>query len=359
LKTNGILLLEDGTSFEGRIFGSTTESYGEVVFSTTMTGYEESITDPSYRGQILVFTYPLIGNYRFTAQQLQSVRAQVKGIVVSENTSYPSADLQELLSASDVPGIEIPETRSIVRRVREKGTMKGLIIPSLMTNSLLEEKLRLLAKEKNMWETNLVSEVSTSAVAGPFGTGKKIVILDFGVKRNLIRDLSRYFSVYLLPYSSSYDEVMNFAPEGVVLSSGPGDPDHPDIRKNVLPVVKRLSSELPVLGICLGHQILSLAYGGKTYKLKFGHRGINHPVRLGEKVYITSQNHGFAVDEQSLSETDLKPTQFSLNDGTVEGLELPGGTVLTTQYHPEGGPGPQDTIFVYDYFRKLVSGGRR
>jgi carbamoyl-phosphate synthase small subunit len=359
LKTDGILLLEDGTSFEGRIFGSATESYGEVVFSTSMTGYEESITDPSYRGQILVFTYPLIGNYRFNAQQLQSSRAQVKGIVVSENTSSQFADLQELLSISAVPGIEIPETRSIVRRVREKGTMKGLIIPHPRTDALIEEKLAALAREKNIWEANLVSEVSTKSVEGPFGTGRKIVILDFGVKRNLIRDLSRRFSVYLLPYSSSFNEVMDLEPEGIVLSSGPGDPDHPDIRKNVLPVVRRLSSELPVLGVCLGHQILSLAYGGKTYKLKFGHRGINHPVRLGEKVYITSQNHGFSVDEQSLAETDLKANQFSLNDGTVEGLELPGGAVLTTQYHPEGGPGPQDTTFVYDYFRKLVSDGRR
>ncbi|MBX8631694.1 MAG: glutamine-hydrolyzing carbamoyl-phosphate synthase small subunit [Thermoplasmata archaeon] len=362
MKTDGILLLEDGTYFEGRIFGFRTESYGEVVFTTSMTGYEESITDPSYRGQILVFTYPLIGNYDFTEEQFQSGEIQVRGIVVSENTSARDTSrqrLQETLSEYHIPGIEINDTRSIVRKVRNRGTMKGLLIPDIPGKNEMDSKLSFMSKQRNTWEENLVAEVSTASRYGPVGNGPVVAVLDFGLKRNLVRDLSRLFSVQVLPYSSSLDDIMELEPEGVVLSSGPGDPAHEDIRAKVLPVVRKVSSEVPILGVCLGHQIVSLAYGAKTFKLKFGHRGINHPVRLGERVYITSQNHGFSVETDSLLDTELVPNQFSLNDGTVEGLEGKDGTILTTQYHPEGGPGPQDTVFVYEYFKKLVNGGRR
>jgi carbamoyl-phosphate synthase small subunit len=194
---------------------------------------------------------------------------------------------------------------------------------------------------------------------GPLGKGRSIAVLDFGIKRNLIRDLSARFTVNVLPYSSSLNEIMSVKPEGLVLSSGPGDPAHPEIVRKALPVIRKAAEELPVLGVCLGHQVLSLAFGAKTFKLKFGHRGINHPVRLGERVYITSQNHGFSVMPDSLAGTPLNPSQWSLNDGTVEGLEHESGRLITTQYHPEGGPGPQDTLFVYDHFKKLVEDGRR
>ncbi len=362
MKNDATLLLEDGTFFEGRMFGSRSESYGEVVFTTSMTGYEESISDPSYRGQILVFTYPLIGNYTFSESDLQSAGAQVRGIVVSENTSVVKGGgsaLERLLIDSGLPGIEVAETRSIVRRVRQNGTMKGMIIPSPPSDVDIGTRVSELSRLKNTWEENLVSEVSTRSMVGPLGKGKSIAVIDFGIKRNLIRDLSRMFTVHVLPYSSTLDEIMSLKPEGLVLSSGPGDPAHPDIVQKSLPTIRKAAEEMPVLGVCLGHQVISLAFGAKTFKLKFGHRGINHPVRLGERVYITSQNHGFSVLPESLHGTPLNPSQLSLNDGTLEGLEHESGRLITTQYHPEGGPGPQDTTFVYEHFRKLVEGGRR
>ncbi len=362
MKTDATLLLEDGTFFGGRLFGFRKESYGEVVFTTSMTGYEESMSAPSYRGQILVFTYPLIGNYKFNEDDLQSSTAQVRGIVVSENTSVMNgrdSPLEKLLVKSELPGIEVAETRSIVRRVRQKGTMKGLIIPLPPSEVDLDARVSELSRLRNTWEENLVSEVSTRSMIGPLGKGKNIAVLDFGIKRNLIRDLMARFTVHILPYSSSLDDIMSVEPEGLVLSSGPGDPAHPDIAQKSLPVVRKAAEELPVLGVCLGHQIISLAFGAKTFKLKFGHRGINHPVRLGERVYITSHNHGFSVLPDSLDRTPLNPVQWSLNDSTLEGLEHESGKLITTQYHPEGGPGPQDTAFVYEHFRKLVEDERR
>ena len=362
MKTDATLLLEDGTFFGGRMFGFRKESYGEVVFTTSMTGYEDSITDPSYRGQILVFTYPLIGNYGFTDGDLQSPAAQVRGIVVSENTSVmkgADSPLEKLLVKSELPGLEIAETRSIVRRVRQNGTMRGIVIPLPPSEVDIDSRASELSRLRNTWEENLVSEVSTRSMTGPLGKGKSVAVLDFGIKRNLVRDLAERFTVHVLPYSSSLDEIMAVEPEGLVISSGPGDPAHPEIMRNSLPVVRKAAGELPVLGVCLGHQIVSLAFGAKTFKLKFGHRGINHPVRLGERVYITSHNHGFSVSPESLDGTPLNPVQLSLNDGTLEGLEHESGRLITTQYHPEGGPGPQDTTFVYEHFRKLVEGGRR
>jgi carbamoyl-phosphate synthase small subunit len=355
VKNAGLLLLEDGTTFEGSIFGALAEAYGEVVFSTSMTGYEESISDPSYRGQILVFSYPLIGNYSFRADALQSAVPQVRGVVVSENTSGTSgasAFLDRLLSRSGIPGIQGVDTRSLVRKVRTHGTMRGLIIPSRTAESKEHAMERLLASG-NVWEDNLVAEVSTRRVRGPFGSGRRAVIIDCGMKRNLLRDISSRFEAYVVPYSAGYESIESLEPECIVVSSGPGDPSHPGMAAT-RSVLGRLTENYPVLGVCLGHQLLALSQGAMTYKLKFGHRGINHPVRLGERVYITSQNHGFAVDGYSLDSTPMRISQRSLNDGTVEGLFHENGTVLTSQYHPEGGPGPSDTRFMYDMFSRIV-----
>ncbi len=358
MKDAGLLLLEDGTFYEGGIFGHPADTYGEVVFSTSMTGFEESITDPSYRGQILVFSYPLIGNYRFSSSTLQSVSPHVRGIVVSENASMPSGSGSRLDSYLDrhmIPGIRGIDTRSLVRRVRTSGTMKGMILchPS---GAEVESRLRELASMGDVWEDNLVGEVSTSRVRGPFGSGPRAVIVDCGMKKNLLRDISSRFETYVVPYSSSYDDVVSLSPDCIVVSSGPGDPSHPAL-KPTLSMLGRLCDTLPVLGICLGHQLVALSQGASTYKLSFGHRGINHPVRLGERVYITSQNHGFGVREGSLENTPLSVNQRSLNDGTVEGLMHDNGRVFTTQYHPEGGPGPSDTSFIYDTFRRIVEKG--
>lgn len=350
MKHPGILLLEDGSVFRGSIFGSVTRAYGEVVFTTSMTGYEHSITDPSYRGQILVFSYPLIGNYRFRAEELQSSVPQVRGIVLAEYTAeYSGSELDSFLSAHGIPGISGVDTRSLVRHVRQHGTMKGFILPG---ESLDGSELSELKGMPDVWKSNLVAEVSTQTPLRPVGKGRRIALLDFGVKRNLIRDLSTAFEVHVLPYSCSMDEIESLRPGGIVLSSGPGDPAHPSMRER-LPFIRELCSNYPVLGVCLGHQLVALAYGASAYKLKFGHRGINHPVRFAERVYTTSQNHGFAVSGDFDSE-ELSANQWSLNDGTVEGFSGEHGNVITCQYHPEGGPGPSDTSFIYEYFRKIV-----
>ncbi|MEM3852039.1 MAG: glutamine-hydrolyzing carbamoyl-phosphate synthase small subunit, partial [Methanomassiliicoccales archaeon] len=313
----GILLLEDGNVFRGILFGAPVQSYGEVVFTTSMTGYEQSVTDPSYRGQILVFSYPLIGNYRMRKERLQSDMPQVRGVVVSEYTSSTSAlenGLNEFLAEHGIPALADVDTRTLVRLVREKGTMKGLILPGSPRKQEIDEHLSSLQKCRNVWEENLVAEVSVRKRAGPYGRGERVVVLDYGVKRNLIRDLSARFEAYVLPYDAEMEAILSLEPKGVVISSGPGDPSHPEIVER-LNVIRKLCETFPVLGVCLGHQLIALAYGAKTYKLKFGHRGINHPVRFGEKSFVTSQNHGFSVNSASLEETELTCNQVSLNDG--------------------------------------------
>lgn len=356
MKTPGTLLLENGSMFSGFLFGAPVRSYGEVVFTTSMTGYEHSITDPSYRGQILVFSYPLIGNYDFRYEELQSDSPQVRGIVVSEETGlFSNSTLTSFLASHDIPGLSGVDTRSVVKLVRTHGTMKGTIIPGTVDDSVKEEVLRELALKRNVWEDNLVAEVGTKKHLGPFGSGDRVVALDFGIKRNLIRDLASRFELHVLPHDSALDEINALRPRGIVISSGPGDPSHPDMLR-LLPTIRELCSNYPVLGVCLGHQLIALAYGARTYKLIFGHRGINHPVKFGEKTFITSQNHGFAVSSEGLEQLEFTVNQWSLNDGTVEGLTAEHGRVITCQYHPEGGPGPSDTTFIYEYFRRTVRG---
>ncbi len=351
----GYLVLEDGTVFEGRPFGALKEAFGEVVFSTGMTGYQESLTDPSYAGQILTSSYPMIGNYGANPHDNQSPKVQVWGYVVSELCDEPShrmsdASIDQFLSRYDVPGISGVDTRALIRRLRTNGTMKGALTTG--------DPSRVLDKVRNMDNPdreNLVSLVSTRTVKSfESGKDKSIVLIDCGVKKSIVDELRARFDVHQVPYDYPAEEIRALEPDGIFITNGPGDPAHEGLRTTAVATLAALKDELPMMGICLGNQLLALTFGAKTYKLKFGHRGANQPVGFERRVFVTSQNHGFAVDGQSASEVGLEVTFKNLNDGTVEGMrhsELP---IFSVQFHPEARPGPHDTTFLFDEFRKML-----
>jgi len=354
------LILEDGTVMEGTGFGSCKTAYGEVVFTTGMTGYQESLTDPSYRDQILIMSYPLIGNYGVNSQDFESDRVQVSGCVVRENCPTPSDmyhgdTIHSFLSDFDVPGISELDTRSLITGIREHGTLKGAIA----FDEDPEEVLERLRKMPYPTERNLVAEVSTSEVIRyPKEGAKTVAIVDCGVKNNIIRELCKKFSVVQVPYDTPPSFFRNEEIDGIVISNGPGDPSHPELMNSVVRTLKTVKEEYPMMGICMGNQLMAIVFGGKTYKMKFGHRGANQPVRFRDRVFITSQNHGYAVDGDSLEGSEMMPDQLNVNDGTVEGMrhsELP---IFTTQYHLEVSPGPRDTTFLLDEFKDIVEGGR-
>ncbi|MSQ40164.1 MAG: carbamoyl-phosphate synthase small subunit [Dehalococcoidia bacterium] len=358
------LALEDGTVYQGEAFGAEASAVGEVVFNTSMTGYQEMLTDPSYAGQIVVPTYPLIGNYGINAEDVESRRIQVAGFVVREECREPShasstQTLHDYLAAQGIPGLAGVDTRAITRRLRTRGVMMGVI----SSQGSPEEALRLLRAHPGYGGVDFVSQVSTKA---PYlweqqGQGQspkgRIVVMDYGVKYNILRLLrQRGWEALAVPSFTSAEEVLALKPNGVVLSPGPGDPALLD---DVVRNARALAERLPVLGICLGHQVVARAFGGATFKLKFGHRGGNHPVREAAtgKVSITAQNHGYAVDADSLPPS-LEVSHINLNDGTVEGLrhrELP---ILTIQYHSEASPGPRDNEEMFDRFLAMVKGVR-
>lgn len=355
------LVLEDGTVYEGDSFGYEAPAFGEVVFSTGMCGYQESLTDPSYRGQILVMTFPLIGNYGIADPFYQSKSIHARALVVREFCKEPSAmyggrTLDDFLIKNKVPGISGIDTRDLVTKIRTGGTMKGAITSD---RDGIEELIKKIRAAPAPSESNLVDEVSCKTIEH-VANGKEYTVglLDCGEKSGILRDLSLRFNVTTFPYDTPADVIMDSKVQGVLLSNGPGDPAHPAILKTTVRTVADLAERIPLFGICFGSQVTGIAMGGKTYKMKFGHHGCNQPVKFENKVFITSQNHGFAVDAESLDQSDIVVDQTNVNDGTVEGLRHRDLPVFTSQYHPEASPGPWDTSFLFDRFAKAVKEGR-
>lgn len=368
-----LLLLEDGRSFSGTSFGAEGETIGEVVFNTSLTGYQEVLTDPSYKGQIVTMTYPLIGNYGINEEDTESPQPQVEGFIVREHCPFPSnwrcqKSLGDYLQEYGIVGIEGIDTRALTKHIRDAGAQQGIISTLDFDSTSLAEKIE---KAPRLVGRDLVKEVTCAApyiwTEGSRFAGEdapkhpvapqarfKVVVYDFGVKWNILRNLvDQGCDVTVVPASTSAEEVMRLDPHGICLSNGPGDPEGvPYVIENV----KELLGKRPTIGICLGHQILALAMGGKTYKLKFGHRGGNQPVKdfSTDKVSITAQNHGFCVDFKSLDPEEISVTHINLNDETVEGLRHNHLPVFSIQYHPEASPGPHDASYLFRQFRQMM-----
>ncbi len=356
----GILVLEDGRYFEGEGFGARVEMAGEVVFNTGMTGYQEVLTDPSYCGQIVTMTYPLIGNYGVNPDDSESLIPRVRGFVVREACQAPShwratQTIDEYLQDNGIPGLTGIDTRSLTRHLRSHGTLRGVIASGL--GKIEPEYIaRLVEMSKTVDNTTAVAQVTTAKPYRIFGNGPRVAVIDFGLKQNILRSLSTFdCDLVVVPASTPVSDVLELNPDGIMLTNGPADPK--DV-KGAIETVRALIGKLPVFGICLGHQIMSLAMGADTYKLKYGHRGANHPVKdlLTGRVYITSQNHGYAVSEESIRHLPMEVTHKNLNDGTVEGVRHKHLPVFSVQYHPEAAPGPEDSRYLFDRFMDLLPG---
>lgn len=347
---NGTLYLEDGTIYSGKGFGKKGTSVGELVFNTSMTGYGEILTDPSYAGQIINMTYPLIGNYGVANKHWESKKIHAKGFIVKSICEVPSNYTSEetigsMLERMNIVGISGVDTRSITKKIRNTGTMKCVITTENLTVKQLEEKIK-----EFQGESNYVEEVSTEEIYHISGKGHRVVLMDFGAKTNIVENLKeRECDITVVPFNTSFEKIMELNPDGIMLSNGPGDPKDNPI---VIETVKKLIKVKPTFGICLGHQILALSFGADTYKMKFGHRGGNHGVYDIEKdkAYITAQNHGYAVNKESIKEKDLVITHINLNDDTVEGIRHKFLPVFSVQFHPEGAPGPADSAYLFDQF---------
>src|SRR3990170_4813726 len=359
----GSLVLEDGTVVGGFVFGARRGVYGELVFNTNMTGYCEALTDPSYRGQILMMTYPLIGNYGVDPGAAEASEIQVTGYVVREACRPPShptsrMGLEAFLERYGVPGIDGVDTRMLTLKTRARGTMRAALAVEGEDLDAVARAVRTMPFPDA--DRNLVAEVSRETPIVHKGGGPlKFALIDCGVKKSIIDHAKAFGGVTQLPWDATADDVLAVKPDGVILSNGPGNPAHPDVVANTVRTAKELAERhVPLFGICLGHQILGLALGGRTYKLKFGHRGGNQPVkdlRTG-RVYISSQNHGFAVDPASLEVSGFQLTHVNLNDNTCEGIvhaELP---ILSVQYHPEAHPGPHDNAYLFSEFVDRIRG---
>ncbi|MBO3377405.1 carbamoyl phosphate synthase small subunit [Clostridium perfringens] len=344
------LILENGVVFEGKAFGYLKDCVGEVVFNTGMTGYQEVLTDPSYYGQIVTMTYPLIGNYGINLEDLESKEPKVRGFIVREKCQYPNnfrceLELETYLAQNKVLGLDGIDTRALTKILRNNGTMKGIIV---LDNSNLEDVKDKLEAFSNR---DAVSIVSTNEKYEISGEGKKVAIIDFGIKQNIIRNfVKRGCNVTVFPYDFKAEEVLEINPDLVFLSNGPGDPEDMGEAVNE---IKKIVGKKPIVGICLGHQLLALTLGGETKKLKFGHRGCNHPVKdlINNRVHITSQNHGYYV--ATLPE-NMEITHVSMNDGTVEGMKHKELPIFSVQFHPEACPGPKDSEYIFDEFMKYA-----
>ena len=349
------LILEDGTVFAGTSIGSTREVISEIVFNTSMTGYLEVLTDPSYAGQAVVMTYPLIGNYGICHADMESGQPWPDGYIVRELSRIPSNfrsedTIQNFLKIHDIPGISGIDTRALTKILREKGTMNGMITTTEYAD--LSEPIR---RMKEYQVTGVVLRTTTKEKYVLEGPGKRVALMDYGAKRNIARSLNeRGCQVTVYPADTPAETVLADHPDGIMLSNGPGDPQE---NVQIIEEVKKLyQSDVPIFAICLGHQLMALANGMRTYKLKYGHRGGNHPVKDLEtgRVYISSQNHGYVVDTSNLDPSVAVPAFVNVNDGTNEGLKYTGKNIFTVQYHPEAWPGPQDSGYLFDRFMKMM-----
>ena len=375
-----LLALEDGTVFPARSFTGPGEAQGECVFNTAMTGYQEIMTDPSYKGQLVTMTYPLIGNYGTNDQDVESDRVQVEAFLVKEYLPFPSnfrsqAPLADYLKKNKVLGLEGIDTRALTRHLRNYGAMrvtasteqllpealieKAKAIPAMLGLGLVDQ---VTTNRPFLWSQEKKFPVSEDQRKNPWkgnDSSYRVAVLDYGVKYNILRSLERRgCQVLVLPAQTSPQEILASKPDGLLLSNGPGDPA---ANPGIIQTVQNLLGQLPIFGICLGHQIVGLALGGTTFKLKFGHRGANQPVKYlkNGQVEITSQNHGFSVDIESMKDPDVELTHINLNDQTLEGLEHKRIPVFSVQYHPEASPGPHDASYLFDHFLSLMGKTRR
>ena len=356
-----ILYLEDGTKFFGTALSHEGESAGEVVFNTAMSGYQEVLTDPSYAGQIVVMTYPLIGNYGVNDEDVESSKVHVKGFVVKEFCRYPSnyratKSLIDYLNENKILAVEGIDTRALTRHLRERGAMKAILSTEDFDTASLQKKIDACA---SMEGADWVKEVTTKkkyvweqkdAPAVQY----KVAALDCGIKYNILRILTNLgCEVHVFPADAAPEEILAIKPDGLFISNGPGDPA---AVKKTIETIRALAGKVPTFGICLGHQMLGLALGGRTFKLKFGHHGANHPVKdlLDERIGITSQNHGFCVDLESLKEQDIEMIDVNLNDQTLEGLRHKSLPILSIQHHPEAAPGPHDAQYLFKHFINMM-----
>ncbi|MCI0705955.1 MAG: glutamine-hydrolyzing carbamoyl-phosphate synthase small subunit [Ignavibacteriae bacterium] len=368
------LALENGTVFTGEAFGAASEITGEVVFNTSLTGYQEILTDPSYAGQIVTMTYPLIGNYGINPEDLESAKPQVAGFIVREYFEFYSnfranGNLGEWLAKHGIVAIQGIDTRKLTKLIRTTGALRGVLSTTDLDDDSLIAKAHSSPEMKGLDLTKQVTTAEPYAwddvdrtpfalapAAGHKLNGKRwnVVVFDYGVKRNILRRLTAYgCKLTVVPSSYSAEQVLELQPDGIFLSNGPGDPA---AVRYAIENIKKLAGRKPIFGICLGHQLLALALGGKTFKLKFGHRGANHPVKnlISGSIEITSQNHGFAVDPSSLDPATLEITHVNLNDNTNEGFrhrELP---IFSVQYHPEASPGPHDSDYLFSQFIAMM-----
>lgn len=369
---SAILALEDGTVFEGRSFGAPAERSGEVVFNTALTGYQEVFTDPSYAGQIVILTNPQIGNYGTSRGDNESARPYIEGLVVREFSSVASNwrsddEADDFLKRHDIPVVSDLDTRALVRHLRTLGVMRGVLSAAGTDASKLVEKARNIPKMVGLdlasrvttpqpyeWDKPVEACSPSDLVGRPREPRFHVVAYDFGIKHNILRRLVQVgCRVTVVPALTSAGDVLALKPDGIFLSNGPGDPEP---LTDEISNIRKLIGKKPIFGICLGQQLLGLALGGKTYKLKFGHRGANHPVRneLTKRVEITSHNHGFAVDPDSLKGADVEITHVNLNDQTLEGFRHRSHPVFCVQYHPEAAPGPHDSHYLFEDFVKLM-----
>jgi len=368
------LVLEDGRAFTGRRFGALDSAEGEVVFNTSMTGYQEILGDPSYAGQIVVMTYPMIGNYGIAAEDFESRKPFLTGLIVKEPSRIASnwrkqRTLDDYLVTHGVPGFCELDTRALVRHLRTVGSKRGVIGDADASAEKLAARARAIPSMAGCDLAQVVTETKSypwSESSPPLGAIEpakpsryRVVALDYGIKWNILRRLvDAGCSVTVVPARTTPEDILKLAPDGLVLSNGPGDPEPVDY---AVDTIRGLIGRLPIFGICLGHQLLGIAAGGKTYKLKFGHRGGNHPVMdlSTRKVEITAHNHGFAVDPDSLADRDVELTHINLNDQTLEGLRLRNAPAFSVQYHPEAAPGPHDAHYLFGRFTSLMDQWRK